>query len=226
MAEEEVKMPTRPVLLALLLGALAGGAHADDCRFPAEVRGERPDASAGSTPVALGLFLIDLVEVDERGQSFTANFNVNLRWRDPRLARPGYAKSVCVVPLESIWNPKLRILNERDLRRKLDERAVIDAKGNVAYDQRYYGSIQSIADLSDFPFDRRTLAFELVTIDFDESQVALVRNDARTGRQDLLSVANWDVGAQHMEPASHALVPNRVFTGSAATSTNRSNQDS
>jgi hypothetical protein len=163
--------------------------------------------------VRLGLFLLDVVEVDDRRQSFVADFNLNLRWTDPRLARPDAPGSICLQPLDAVWNPRLRILNERDLRRKFEERVAIDAEGHVSYNQRYFGEVSNRSDLSDFPFDRRSLAFELTTVDYSEHDVALSVNAERTGRVAEFSVANWDVGEQHFALRAFSLIQHITFTG-------------
>jgi len=94
---------------AALLGAILAvlsNAHAaptnGHCDLPPDVSGSRPGAGGAATPVQLGLFLIDVVEVDDRRQSFVANFNLNLRWTDPRLARPDVPGSICLVSLDAV----------------------------------------------------------------------------------------------------------------------------
>jgi hypothetical protein len=163
--------------------------------------------------VRLGLYLIDVVEVDDRRQSFLADFNVNMRWSDPRLARPGAPESICFLPLDAVWNPRLRILNERGLRGKFEERVAVDAEGHVSYDQRYFGEVSNRSDLSEFPLDRRSLAFEFTTVDHTEDEVALSHNTGRSGRVRDLSVANWDVGEQRFAQHTFPLLQNVIFTG-------------
>ena len=203
-------------LLGATLAALSS-AHAaapgGRCETPPGARSSRPGAGGAPTPVQVGLFLLDVVEVDDRRQSFEADFNLNLRWTDPRLARPDAPDSICRVPIDAVWNPNLRILNERGLRRRFEERVSVDAEGHVSYDQRYFGAIANRSDLSDFPLDRRSLAFELATVDHTEEEIALRLNTGRTGRVTELSVANWDVGGQRFERRVFPLLQNTIFAG-------------
>jgi hypothetical protein len=203
-------------LLAATFAALSS-AHAApqnaQCEPSSELRASRPGDGGAPTPVRLGLFLLDIVEVDDRRQSFLADFNLNLRWTDPRLARPDAPDSICVLPLDTVWNPRLRILNERDLQRKFEERVAVDAEGRVSYEQRFFGEVANRSDLTEFPFDRRSLALELTTVDYSENEVALSLNTERTGRVQALSVANWDVAEQRFELRAFPLLQNLTFAG-------------
>ena len=150
---------------ALLVATLAAqsGAQAappdDHCDLPPEVTRSRPGFGGAATPVRLGLFLLDVVEVDDRRQSFLADFNLSLRWTDPRLARPDAPDSICVASLDRVWNPRLRILNERDLRRKFEERVTVDAEGHVSYNQRYFGEVTNRSNLKELSLYMRSLTF-------------------------------------------------------------------
>ncbi len=88
------------VLVSLLVLAAAGASRADDCELPAHVRGSRPGEGGGATEVRIGLLLLDVVGVNDRDQSITVDFNVNLRWTDPRLARGADGPKVCFAAVE------------------------------------------------------------------------------------------------------------------------------
>lgn len=183
------------------------------CTLPPHVRSPRPGDDGAPTPVRLGLFLLDVVEIDDRRQSFLADFNLNLRWTDARLARIAAPGSTCLATLDEVWNPHLRILNERGLQRKFEDRVAVDAEGRVSYDQRYFGEIGNRSDLSDFPLDRRSLTFQFATVDHMEKDIALSINAERTGRAKDFTVANWDVGQQRFESRAVPLLRNTVFAG-------------
>ena len=201
-------------LLALMAPAAAALAPGGGCGLDGVSHTERPGREAGPTPVEIGLFLLDLVEVTDRRQSFTADFNLNLRWRDPRLARPGdESGSLCIADPQQIWTPRIRLVNERDLKRRFEERLLIDADGNVRYDQRYFGEMTSRADLSDFPLDERELVFMLAAVDNLPGDIAFSPNELRTGRVAELSVANWAVGEQSFSLLPFQALEDLVFAG-------------
>jgi hypothetical protein len=66
---------------------------------------ERPQAEAGPTRVSVGIWMVDITNIDSAQQNFTAEVAVVLRWRDPRLthrkrncallARTGSASAGC-----------------------------------------------------------------------------------------------------------------------------------
>ena len=50
---------------------------------------ERPQAEAGPTHVSVGIWMVDITNIDSAQQNFTAEVAVVLRWRDPRLTHTG-----------------------------------------------------------------------------------------------------------------------------------------
>ncbi len=50
---------------------------------------DRPPEAEGPTQVRVGIFVVDVDDIQTDGQSFTANVVFRLRWSDPRLAHDG-----------------------------------------------------------------------------------------------------------------------------------------
>ena len=48
---------------------------------------ERPQAEAGPTRLSVGIWMVDITNIDSAQQNFTGEVTVVLRWRDP-LSRP------------------------------------------------------------------------------------------------------------------------------------------
>jgi hypothetical protein len=153
----------------------------------------RPEADAGPTKVTIELYVIDIAKIDDRDQTFKADLSIRLQWHDPRLARRG-ENDVISLPLSDIWNPRLRILNQRDVKMHFPEIARIDAEGTVAYEQRYSGDFTTMADIHRFPFDERTIRITMGTVDLSPSDISLAFTDATIGRAEILSVPNWTIG--------------------------------
>ena len=78
----------------------------------------RPGADAGPTIVSMELYVIDIAKIDDRDQTFKADLSIRLKWQDPGLARPG-ENDVISLPLTDIWNPRLRIYNQREVKNTL-----------------------------------------------------------------------------------------------------------
>ena len=115
------------VLFAISI-QIAGGAE-----VPASI--ERPAVEAGPTQVSVGIWMVDITNIDSAQQNFTADIAVVLRWKDARLAHTG--TGVAHYALDQIWTPRVSIANETNsVVRKLSESAEVDPDGTVLYRQR------------------------------------------------------------------------------------------
>jgi hypothetical protein len=153
----------------------------------------RPEADKGPTVVSIECFVIDVSKIDDREQTFEADISIRLQWQDPRLARTG-GKEVITLPLTDIWNPRLRITNQRNVDQHFPDVVRVDLYGTVAFEQRYSGDFTSIADIRDFPFDERTLSITLLAVDQPARDIKLDFGDKPVGRMDTFSIPNWKIG--------------------------------
>src|SRR3954447_4961028 len=69
---------------------------------------ERPQAEAGPTRVSVGIWMVDITNIDSAQQNFTGQVAVVLRWMDPRLTHTGIVR----YPLEQVWHPRVAVVNE------------------------------------------------------------------------------------------------------------------
>lgn len=203
----------RAIALGLVwLALLPFAVRADPCAVPADAGAERPaDGADVPEEVRVGVFLLDVVRVTDRDQSVVVDFNLNLRWDDPRLARGPDSPAICSYREGQIWTPQLRIRNQRQLQRQLKDELRVDRAGRVAYDQRFFGTLRSMGDFSEFPFDERDLLVELIATDRTPDDLVFVWNELRTGKSPTLAVADWDVGSQRFEPRVLELLPGQPF---------------
>ncbi len=153
----------------------------------------RPGTDGEPTEVTIELYVIDIAKIDDHEQTFLADFSIRLEWHDPRLTRPDENK-VIALPLSDIWNPRLRILNQRDVKKHFPEVARIDNSGIVIYEQRYTGIFTTIADIHQFPFDKRTIRITMGTVDHPPSDIHLVFTEATISRAEVFSIPNWTLG--------------------------------
>ena len=185
---------------------LSAAVAAADFQAPPASAG-RPDPAGTPTEVAVAIFLVDLQGIEDTKQTFGADFFVTATWRDPRLTAgaDGTPLAGCRLPLAAVWHPKLAIINDRDLKKRLEEQVTIEADGVVRYAQRFLGELRTPLDLRDFPFDRHQLAIEAATFGYPPEEVSLVVDPGTTGRLETLSAAEWSIGA-----AAAAVEPLRV----------------
>jgi hypothetical protein len=161
----------------------------DPCADPNVRTDVRPEADGPPTKVAVGILMVDLMEINDVNQTLTGDFAVVLSWKDPRLA---HLKG-CEIPLDDIWSPGLVFTNSG---RKFSERPKevgIDPGGQVKYVQRYYGTFATYHNLQDFPFDKQAFRISLRPIEWSEQDVQLVVDKQVTGRRDQLNIADWEI---------------------------------
>jgi hypothetical protein len=200
------------LVLLILLGLAGGGASAQpESGATGYNVGLRPDRENGPTPVEIGIYVLDLMSINDVKQEFTADLYVNARWRDPRLATTS-GEGERVLPAAEVWQPAFGILNRRGIDLLLPDRVRVDAEGNVAYTQRVLGQFASRMDLRQFPADDQRLSVQLVSYRYGPDEVEVRVDTARTGRLETMSVSGWQIGTPELDP-SPLEVPGNVRAG-------------
>jgi hypothetical protein len=164
------------------------------CAVPPGTAATRPDAGS-STEVIIGLFLVDLKRIDDASQSFNADLALSASWRDPRLVEdPEYSLAGCRISLQSLWHPRLAVLNEGSLRRRLPDEVTISSDGTILYRQRFVGDLTHSFALREFPFDAQDLEIQIVSWSYGTEEVEFVVDRDRSGRRSELTIVEWATG--------------------------------
>jgi len=183
-----------------------------ECEYSDVVFRTHPDQEGEPTLVSVGLFLIDISNVNDTDQSFMANISIRITWKDPRLARAQHDhETVCVVELAKVWNPQVRIQNERAVWKRLADVVEIEADGTVTYTQRFNGTYASVGDIKQFPFDTRVLSFTFVSVGYSADEIILVADDGWRGRSEILSIPNWEIGQQKTSTGEYTVPGDKKF---------------
>ena len=160
--------------------------------IPNRIDLRRPAPEVGPTRVYVGLYILDISQINDVEQSMTADFAVRVRWHDPRLAtdEPG----VRTFKVDEIWHPRLMVFNARRLWKTWPEVFQVDEDGNVQYRQRYYGTLTARLDLHDFPFDRNTIMVRFLAAGYSTDELELIIDESVTGRAPDFSLVDASVG--------------------------------
>lgn len=188
-------------LFAVLLATSIGATDA-----PADAPGARPHVDGEPTDVVVATYLIDVSRIDGADQSFTADLFILLNWRDSRLE--GAFDTTQRVPLETVWNPGLQILNRRSLQTTFPDQAEVSPDGTVTTRQRYFGTFSSPLELRDFPLDRQRFSIQLVIPGYGPDEIRLVSPpaDVQEGnRSHVFSIPDWDIGEIDARPEPYAV---------------------
>ncbi len=159
---------------------------------PGYDRSVRPDPEGTPTSVEVGVFILDVTEINDIEQSFTAGLYFDVSYHDPRLADPS-APGIRTFGLDDIWWPDLGIVNRRDIELIFPHVLKVDREGNVHYIQRAFGDFSARLDLRKFPFDAQRLPIEIVSFSFGPEVLDLVLDTERSGRLESLSLSGWTV---------------------------------
>src|ERR1700719_1894450 len=93
---------------------------------------ERPGSANGPTQVSVGIWIVDISNIDSAQQSFTADIAVVLQWKDARLAHTG--AGLTHYALDQIWTPRVAIANEtRSVSRKFPDSVEAAPDGTGLY---------------------------------------------------------------------------------------------
>ena len=197
-------MPRKFLFAALLLaGAVA---NAQSGTSSGDLTGERPGAGGAPDEITVRLGLLDISEINDREQLFTADIYVEIGWQDPRLAvDQGQGGELRTVPISTIWNPRLTVVNNRGLDFLLPEVATIDRQGTVIVRQRLTGPLAVDLELHDFPFDTQRLPIEIVSYQYTDSEIVFTDASEMVARLDDLSGSGWQYSALEPEPFVYRL---------------------
>ncbi len=145
--------------------------------------------------------MIDIKRIIDVDQTVMADFFVEVRWNDPRLARTGGSAEgeIRRLEMDELWHPEIQVVNIARLFRQLPSRVFVDDSGQCVHRQRFVGSLSFPLDLHGFPFDRQTLHIGLVSALHTLEDVKFVINEPMTGRSDRFSVVDWEIGEAEFE---------------------------
>lgn len=155
----------------------------------------RPGPGEVPIGVSVGLYVNDIVEIDDAERTFTVDLFGRLRWKDSRLAPKGRSSATGTrqLLLEDIWHPWPTILNRRESMRIFPDTVEVNSEGMVTYKQRLYGNLSTPLDLKDFPFDRHILKIEIVSL-YQTDEVLFTVDEEIIGQTETPSIVDWTIG--------------------------------
>ena len=208
-------MTMKRALLAtmLFLGALVANAQTDS--QTADLTGTRPNVGGDPEQVTIRLGILDIAEIIDREQVFTADLYLQAEWQDARLSVSDNAQTdLRRVSLDEIWNPRLTIVNNRGLDVLLPEVATVDRQGKVIVRQRLAGPLAVALDLREFPFDRQRLPIEIVSYQYSQAEIVFSADSEMVAKLDSLGGDGWTFDAVEPQPFVYRLKDDgRGFSG-------------
>lgn len=173
-----------------------------------------PNPPSSPTVVKVGIFLADVVDLDEVDETFQAEFIIKAEWEDPRLAFDPAVDGTDVKLFQgqfqfdevfSGWWPQLLIVNEIG---SGDVNAVtieVHPDGRVRYLEQRNVTLETPMQLHPFPFDVQTLEAKMIAFGNYSGQVLLEVDERVLGATeehvagtDRVNIAEWRLVALDM----------------------------
>ena len=176
------------VLLLLLFAATT--VTADECILNGQGLTTPPAVEAGPTALMVRVYVIDIIEIADAEQSFTADVFLRVEWDDPRLKHSG--PGACFISIARVWHPRLQVLNRRIVENVMPRDLEVTPGGRVIQVKRGFGKFSFRADYTQFPFDEQELEFNIQSA-YGEDQIEFVVQPDLIAIADNLTTANWQI---------------------------------
>jgi hypothetical protein len=166
-----------------------------------------PNPPASPTEVKVGVFLMDIVDLNEVNETFQAEFVIGAEWEDPRLAfdpaEAGTHQKLFqgewqFAEVFSGWWPQLLIVNEIGVGGRNAVRLVVHPDGRVRLIEQRSVTLETPMQLRKFPFDSQVLEASIISFGDHSDQVLLVVDEQILGateefaeRNQKVNIAQW-----------------------------------
>ncbi|MDX2227301.1 MAG: hypothetical protein SFY92_09460 [Verrucomicrobiae bacterium] len=179
------KNPLGLVLVTWMLLAPGVGAAP-----PSTVTVLTPPPGEKPVKISTGIYFLNLVSVDERAQTFTADIYLTLSWKDTRLAftpakgqenqKAVFIEDAASDKLKEIWWPALEMVNagQPDITNRY---LTIAPDGTVNYQLGMTTEFRARFDFHRFPMDKQVLPVQVQSFLFEKDVVEFVPDPHRIG---------------------------------------------
>ena len=160
------------------------------------------DANAGPvTPrkVELGVYILDITDIDEPGGKFTLHVLLGVYWQDPEQAHDGksakvFREDIAIEEVNTIWRPMVEF-NRTTAPAELHHTLLrVHPNGRVEFERQMTVQIATQLDLRKLPFDTQQLKLELESFQYlaDAVELTLPAENLRIAKR--ISLPQWGPG--------------------------------
>ncbi len=162
-----------------------------------------PENAPTPLSVYVAVYVNGVAKLNEAAGTFEGNLDVQLRWRDQRLAfnsksagtdRQEFSKEAAAAKLATIWTPQVAITNLADKAARIEAGLFVYADGSVVFFQRLQAVFETPYRLAGFPFDTQDLTVRLISTTYDQDQIRFAQDQRdlhSSGVRDGLVIAGW-----------------------------------
>lgn len=166
------------------------------------------DAPQPIRRVELGVYILNVTELDEPGQRVSVQLLLGAYWQDPGLAQAGatpqvWREEAALEKSNEIWNPMVEF--NRTTQPAEVEHALlrIHPDGTVAFERQMNVQISTDLDLRELPFDTQYLQLELESFQHraEQMELTLASEDLRIAKR--ISLPQWQVRSLRAEAKAY-----------------------
>jgi hypothetical protein len=163
-----------------------------------------PPPLEGPIEVGLGLYILDVSDIDPLDNTFTIVAFLDLLWCDPRhkleAAEKGwgermYLDDLAMDELDTIWWPNINFTNQTGAREAIHLELVIFPDGTVDYEEHFTLTLEGNYDLRKFPFDRQQLPIIIQPLAWPAEALQLNVEEDMVGFSEDFEVPEWHINA-------------------------------
>lgn len=198
--DRRLRAVTHFFFLALLLLVSVVASAAEHVTSEQVMLAERPSSNGEATEIEVGVFLLDIDEIDDVRQRFSVDLFIVARWHDYRLALPEDERKgqMRFMSRENIWNPKVLIINDRGLTKHLRDGVSVDDLGTVMYKNRLSGQLSANLEFKEFPFDVQRLPIEIMSYESTSDELRFTPHPGVADLESRFSIEGWSL--KELEP--------------------------
>ncbi len=166
------------------------------------VVGPRAASAKGARDVAVGIALVDITALDEAHNTFTAEMDAYVAWRNPDLgftpASPAdtvriYTGAELVELRATMWRPEIYPANAVGQYTLGGKKIILHHDGRLEFTVRVTARLRAPLDFRRFPFDEQTLVVGLESFPWNRDAVHLVADETHTSYGELSALTEWEV---------------------------------
>ena len=163
----------------------------------------QPPNPHGATKVDIGLYVMNISNVNAVENTYRLEGLINLVWCDRRLQhqikdkyfqKQTYLEEDAALKIKRIWFPSITFANEVGEFFRKNQELIIFVDGTVEYQEKFSVELKSFFDLTKFPFDEQTLDVEIESFAWNEKYLKLHREEKKIGFNPNLNLPEWKIG--------------------------------
>ena len=204
---DHCRPPLRTLLFCLLV-QLAPSALA--------IEAGMPNPPSTPTTVTVGVFLADIISLDEMEETFQAELIILAEWEDPRLAfdaeahgnkRKLFQGQFQFNEVFAGWWPSFLILNEIGSGDVKGLQIEVFSDGRVHYKEQRNVTLETPMKLRKFPFDKQVLEAHLISFGDSSNEVLLEVDKRVLGASEEYATVNENVNIAQWRLVALDLIP-------------------